>query len=61
VDGEYGKGRREQRGVQNFGGRPDGKRQFGRFGCKPKDNIKRELKDTGWKGVDMIRLAHDQE
>jgi hypothetical protein len=37
---------------------PEGKRQLGRSWCGFEDNIKIELKEISWEGVDWIGLAH---
>jgi hypothetical protein len=49
----------EKRCIQGFGGQPDGNRQFGRHKPKWEDNIKMDLEELGWKGVDCIDLAQD--
>jgi hypothetical protein len=41
-------------------GKPEGKRQLGRPRRRWVDNIRMDLGDTGWGGVDWIGLAHDR-
>jgi hypothetical protein len=38
-------------------GKPEGKRPLGRTGRKWVDNIKIDLRETGWDGMDWIDLA----
>jgi hypothetical protein len=40
-------------------GKPKGKRPLGRSRCRWVANIKVDLRETGWGGVDWIDLAHD--
>jgi hypothetical protein len=42
-------------------GNPEGKRQLGRSRCRWVDNIKMDLRDAGWGGMDLIHLAQDRE
>jgi hypothetical protein len=37
-------------------GKPEGKRPLGRPRCRWVDNIKMDLRETGWDGVDWIGL-----
>jgi hypothetical protein len=41
-------------------GKPEGKRPLGRPRRRWVDNIKMDLKERGWDGVDCIDLAHDR-
>jgi hypothetical protein len=41
-------------------GRLDGERPLGRPRCKWEDNIKMDLQDVGWGGMDWIDLAQDR-
>jgi hypothetical protein len=41
-------------------GKSEGKRLFGRLRRKWEDNIRMDLKEIGWKGVDWMHLAHDR-
>jgi hypothetical protein len=38
-------------------GKPEGKRAFGRPRCRWEDNIKMNLRKTGWKGLDWMHLT----
>jgi hypothetical protein len=40
-------------------GKPEGKRPLGRPRCRWVDNIKMDLRVTGWGGMDWIDLAQD--
>jgi hypothetical protein len=40
-------------------GEPEGKRPLGRPRCRWVDNIKMDLREIGWDGVDWIELAQD--
>ena len=42
-------------------GRPEGMRPLGRAGCRWEDNIKMDLEDVGWDGMDWIDLAQDTD
>jgi hypothetical protein len=42
-------------------GKPEGKRPPGRPGRKWVDNIKMDLREIGWDGVDWIDLAQDRD
>jgi hypothetical protein len=42
-------------------GKPEGKRPLGRPRCRCVDNIKMDLLDIGWGGVDWIGLAQDRD
>jgi hypothetical protein len=42
-------------------GKPEGKRPLGRPRCRWEDNIKMELKEIGWGGMDWIDLAQDRD
>jgi hypothetical protein len=41
-------------------GKPKGKRPLGRPRCRWVDNIKIDLREIGWDGVDWIDLARDR-
>jgi hypothetical protein len=41
-------------------GKPEGKRPLGRPRCRWMDNIKTDLRETGWDGMDRIDLAQDK-
>jgi hypothetical protein len=42
-------------------GKPEGKRPLGRQKRKWVDNIKMDLRETGWDGVDWMDMAQDRE
>jgi hypothetical protein len=42
-------------------GKPKGKRPLGRPRCRWVDNIKMDLLEIGWGGVDWIGLAQDRD
>jgi hypothetical protein len=42
-------------------GKPEGKRPLGRPRCKWEDNIKMDLREKGWGGMDWIDLAQDRD
>jgi hypothetical protein len=42
-------------------GKPERKRPFGRPRRRWEDNIKADLKEIGWKGVDWIHLPQDRD
>jgi len=39
----------------------DGNRQLGRLKHRKKDNIKMDLQEVGWGGIDWIGLARERE
>jgi hypothetical protein len=41
--------------------KPEGKRPLGRPTCRWVDNIKIDLGDTGWGGMDWIHLSQDRD
>jgi len=38
-------------------GKPEGNRPFERLRCSWKDNIRMDLRETGWEVVDWVHLA----
>jgi hypothetical protein len=42
-------------------GNPEGKRPLGRLTLRWVDNIKMDLREKGWDGVDWIDLAQDRD
>jgi hypothetical protein len=40
--------------------KPEGKRPLGRPRCRWVDNIRMDLREVGWSGVDWIGLAQDR-
>jgi hypothetical protein len=52
----------ERRGVYRvLGGRPEGKRLLGRPRHRWDYNIKMDLREVGWVGMDWIDLAQDRD
>jgi hypothetical protein len=41
--------------------KPEGKSALGRPRCRRVDNIKMDLRETGWDGMDCIGLAQDRD
>jgi hypothetical protein len=42
-------------------GKPDGKRPLGRPRCRWVDNIRMDLREIGWGGMDWIDVAQDRD
>jgi hypothetical protein len=42
-------------------GKPEGKRPLGRPRHRWEDNIRMNLREIGWEGVDWIHLAQDRD
>jgi hypothetical protein len=42
-------------------GKPEGNRQLGRPRCRWVDNIKMDLREIGWSGVEWIDMAQDRD
>jgi hypothetical protein len=42
-------------------GKPEGRRPLGRPRRRWEDNIKMELREVGWGGMDWINLAQDRD
>jgi hypothetical protein len=42
-------------------GRPEGRRPLGRPRCRLEDNIKMDLQEVGWEGMDWIDMAQDRD
>jgi hypothetical protein len=42
-------------------GKPEGKKPLGRPRCRWVDNIKIDLRETKWDGMDWIDLAQDRD
>jgi hypothetical protein len=52
----------ERRGAYRvFVVKPEGKRPLGRPRLRWKDNIKMDLQEVGWEGMDWIELAEDRD
>jgi hypothetical protein len=47
----------QERCLQGFGGRPEGKRPLGRSKLIWEDDIKMDLHDVGWGDMDWIVVA----
>jgi hypothetical protein len=41
--------------------KPEGKRPLGKLICRWVGNIKMDLREIGWGGIDWIDLAHDRD
>jgi len=41
--------------------KPEGKRLLGRTRCRWEDNIKMDLQEVGYEGMDWIELAQDRD
>jgi hypothetical protein len=41
-------------------GRPEGNRPLGRSRCRRNDNIKMDIQEVGWGGMDWIELAQNK-
>jgi hypothetical protein len=42
-------------------GRPEGRRPLGRPRCRWEDDIKMDLQEVGWGGMDWIDMAQDRD
>jgi hypothetical protein len=52
----------ERRGVYRIlVGKPEGKRPLGRLRCRWEDNIKMDLQEVGFGGMDWFALAQDRD
>jgi len=51
----------EERRIQGLVGKPEGKRPLGRSRRRWEDNIKMDLQEVGWWGMDWIDLAQDRD
>jgi len=52
---------RDEKYIKILVGKPKGKIPLGRLRRKWEDNIRMDLGDIGWEGVDWIHLAQDIE
>jgi hypothetical protein len=52
---------REEKNVQDFGVKPEGKRPLGRPRLRWEDGIRMDLKEIGLGVVDWIKLAQDRD
>jgi hypothetical protein len=44
-----------------FSGKPKVKRPHGRIKCRWVDNIKMDLRETEWRGMEWIHLTQDKD
>ena len=52
----------ERRGAYRaLAGKPEGRRPLGRPRLRREDNIKMDLREVGWGGMDWINLAQDSD
>ena len=51
----------EERCIQGLVGKPEGKRPLGRPRRRWEDNIKMDLQEVGYGGMDWIKLAQDRD
>jgi hypothetical protein len=56
--GTYGERRGAYRALV---GKPEGRRPLGRLRRRWEDNIKMDLREVGWGGMDWINLAQDRD
>jgi hypothetical protein len=42
-------------------GKPEGRRPLGRSRCRRVDNIKMDLREIGWDGIDWTDLTQDRD
>jgi hypothetical protein len=42
-------------------GKPEGKKPLGRPRCRWEDNIRMDLREIGWGGINWIDLAQDRD
>jgi hypothetical protein len=52
---------RNEKCLQNFGPKPERKRSLGRHRCSGDDNIRMDLQDIIWEGVDWKHLFQDKD
>jgi hypothetical protein len=51
----------EEESIQDIGGKARSKRPLGRQRCRWVDNIKIDIKEIGWYGMEWIDLAQDRD
>ena len=56
--GAYGRGERR---IQGLVGKPEGKRPLGRPRLRWEDNIKMDLQEVEYRGMDWIELTQDRD
>jgi hypothetical protein len=47
--------------LNNFSGRPDGKKPLGKPKLRWEYNIKMNLEGVGWRGMDLIAVTEDRD
>jgi hypothetical protein len=52
---------REEECIEDIVGKPEGRRPLGRPRRRCVDNIKMDLRETGWDGMDWIDMAQDRD
>jgi len=52
---------RDDKRIQNFVERPEGKKPVGKLSRRWEDNIKMDLRNMWWEGVDWMRLDQDRD
>jgi hypothetical protein len=57
----YGRNGEKRNAYRILVGNPEGKRPLGRRRCGWVDNIKMDLREIGWDGMDSIDLAQDRD
>jgi len=60
IGGEYSTYGETGRCIQGFGGRADGRRPLGRPRLRLDYNIKVDLQEVGWAGMEWTDLAEDR-
>jgi hypothetical protein len=53
--------RRDEKCIQNFVGKPEVKRPFGKPRSRWEDNFRLDLRKIGWKGLKWMHVAQDKE
>jgi hypothetical protein len=51
----------DEKCIQSLVGRPKGKRPLRGPGCKKEDNIKMDLREVGFEGMDWIYLTQNRD
>jgi hypothetical protein len=52
---------KDENAYNTLGGTPEGKRSLGRLRCRWEDNIRMDLREMGWEGMDWMNLAQDTD
>jgi hypothetical protein len=61
MGGEYSMHGRDENEYKILSVRPKGKRPHGRCRHRLEDNIRMDLREVGWEGVDWTYLAQDRD